>query len=209
MRELSDRLAFHGLPASVPVPGTDREIPVSHDVVDFITYLAYPCQVPYKLTVEGMPTGKKNDQALVLTVGPQDAPRPYMTHAIYFDARGVWFGISASDPLSRNMGFVPLPRHGFTAADAAHLLAVQAETDTATFSWSAWHAQQNQWNSEETRTASAARLAHLVRLRVSEKIRVEALTHLASEHADEFGAHIEAAKVMRALNSDWFPDAAV
>lgn len=205
MRTLQELRDTFGLPAVLTDPEqTDRSVPISKDVVDFVVYLAYPCRVPHALALAPAWVDAPDTAAwaLTLTIGPENHTR----FNVHFDADGRWQRVEPLSSLHTGNLLLPTPKMGFTAADAAHLMAVQMELEINASSWTSWHSRERRATSTESREASADRVAHLARLRMSEQIRIDALNALAGEHTEEFQRHLEAQKVLRALASDWHED---
>lgn len=210
MLDYAARRATHNLPDILPVAKHEGiTLHVGPQIVDVVTYLAYPCNVPYELAVaeHWTPNSPTNTAALLLTVGP---PGHDWTQLIFsFNEQGEWLDVNIKSTSSYNqqqLTFTPSPRHGFSAADAAHLLAIAME-ESRRDGWQAWHVGKTHLPvSHAASQLTGERIEHIARLRTGEQVRIEALERLAAEHADEFEEHHEAAQVARALKSDWYPD---
>lgn len=193
-------------PLAGPLTNEDGvSLPVSDDMRAWVRNLAEPCEMPYALIIATgwFPDSRHRDETAVqLLIQPED--RTLANLVVHFDRLGRWQEVLMSN--GPRITPIPSPADGYSAAEAAHQLAVMLEHETGP------------WGSRRSMSLSRAdaaqeirrRLARIARVRIGDEVRRAALEALAAEHPEEFQTHLGAHQVAQALASDWYlePDVA-
>lgn len=179
------------------VPGLEQPVPVTRDIEAWTYLCIEPSEIPHKYEYADGP-----NPHIILTIGPDSGS--YIRYTIRFTLNGTW--IDATDSTQASQTHILAARHGYTAAQAAHHLAVQAELGNSYNSWSRWRTSTLRLSTSEVTDDVHNRLRELKRRHTTHQVRLDALEALAADHATEFDSHPEAQQVIRALSSDWHPD---
>lgn len=180
----------------------------THDMVDWLDFLAVPCRVPAR--VRWLP-----DSAL-LAIGPDEdggMSGAWLTVTVAFGSRGEWVSTQVSNEYSgKNVGLIPHPSWGIPCTVAAGLLAIQIEMNATPRrpSWMYWR-QEREGSVRPVVGPQALeqdREVYLKRIRdlfITMGIRHRALESVSREHEEQFRSSFNAEIVMTAMSSDWYP----
>lgn len=122
-----------------------------------------------------------------------------------FNGNGKWLGGKA-EPNGFNSGiWIPEPEDGVNAKDAAQLALLQIEKETSGSStWREWRRQAYNLSNEQAKEVGQEILAEISRIRISDDVERSAMAMIANEHKERYEEVLEAARIEKALSSDWF-----
>lgn len=186
---------------SLELAGDD--IILSRDALDWIEFLAVPCQVPVAF--------RQISSCLQVEIGPTDDQKPaWLSVQVSFDEEGKWAQTTISnETLGRTLSAIPQPSWGLEASTAAALLGLQifSADHSRRPSWTAWGLGSQGTSTlnvalEQQRTQTLQRLRNLL---ISKQVRNRALESVARGHEQDFYSALKSETIMTALSSDWHP----